>query len=59
MRLFTIITAGLVCLGMTMIAMATSVKITIEGAMETDLGSVAGQVIEAELEKWGARLDGM
>ena len=35
------------------IAMATSAKITIERAVETTLGSVAGQVIEAKLEKRG------
>jgi len=35
------------------IAMATSAKITIEGAMKTALASIVGQVIEAELEKKG------
>ena len=35
------------------ISMATSAKITIEGAVETALGTVAGQVIVAELEKRG------
>lgn len=35
------------------LAMATSAKITIEGAVETALGAVAGQVIVAELEKRG------
>jgi hypothetical protein len=35
------------------IAMAASAKITIERAVETALGSMAGQVIEAELEKRG------
>lgn len=35
------------------IAMATSAKITIEAAVESALGRVAGQVIEAELEKRG------
>lgn len=38
------------------IAMATSAKITIEGAMETALGSIAGQVIVAELEKRGDKV---
>ncbi len=37
--------------GVEVIAMATSAKITIEGSVETALGSIAGQVIEAELEK--------
>jgi uncharacterized membrane protein YkoI len=35
------------------IDMATSAKITIERAVETALGSIAGQVIEAELAKRG------
>ena len=35
------------------IAMATSAKITIERAVETALGNIAGQVIEAELAKRG------
>lgn len=39
--------------GAEVIAMATSTKITIEGAVETALGSIAGQVIEAELERKG------
>jgi len=39
--------------GVEVIAMATSAKITIEGAVETALGSIAGQVIEAELERKG------
>jgi uncharacterized membrane protein YkoI len=39
--------------GVEVIAMATSAKITIEGAGETTLGSIAGQVIEAKLEKRG------
>lgn len=39
--------------GVEVIAMATSAKITIEGAVETTLGSIAGQVIEAKLEKRG------
>jgi len=42
--------------GVEVIAMATSAKITIEGAVETALGSIAGQAIEAELEKRGTRL---
>ncbi len=37
--------------GVEVIAMATSAKIPIEGAAETALGSIAGQVIEAKLEK--------
>jgi uncharacterized membrane protein YkoI len=39
--------------GVEVIAIATSAKITIEGAVETALESIAGQVIEAELEKRG------
>jgi hypothetical protein len=39
--------------GVEVIGMAASAKITIEGAVETALGSMAGQVIEAELEKRG------
>jgi uncharacterized membrane protein YkoI len=39
--------------GVEVIAMATSAKITIEGAVETTLGNIAGQVIEAKLEKRG------
>ncbi|MGE0469969.1 MAG: hypothetical protein Nkreftii_002851 [Candidatus Nitrospira kreftii] len=35
------------------IAMATSAKTTIEGAVTTALGSIAGQTIKAELEKRG------
>src|SRR3569832_1072175 len=35
------------------IALATSAKITIAGAAETALGDIAGQVIEAELQKRG------
>lgn len=38
------------------IAMANSVKITIEGAAETALGNIGGQVIEAELEKSGGTI---
>lgn len=38
------------------IAMATSVKITIAGAAETALGHIAGQVIEAELQKRGGTI---
>lgn len=38
------------------IALANSAKITIEGAAGTALGSVAGQVIEAELEKRGGTI---
>ena len=41
--------------GVEVIAMATSAKITIEGAVETTLGSIAGQVIEAKLEKRGEK----
>lgn len=37
--------------GVEVIAMTTSAKITIEGAVEKALGSIAGQVIEAKLEK--------
>jgi len=37
------------------IAMATSTKITIEGAVEKALGSIVGQVIGAELEKRGEK----
>lgn len=37
--------------GVEVVAMATSAKITIQGAMETALGNVAGQLIKAELEK--------
>jgi uncharacterized membrane protein YkoI len=39
--------------GVEVIAMATSAKITIEGAVEATSGSIAGQVIEAKLEKRG------
>ena len=35
------------------VAIAASAKITIEEAVEAALGSIAGQVIEAELEKRG------
>ena len=35
------------------IAMATSAQITVERAVETALGSIAGQVIEAKLAKRG------
>jgi hypothetical protein len=35
------------------VAMAASAKVTIEGAVGTALGSIAGQVIEAELERRG------
>ena len=38
---------------MEVISMTTSAKIAIEGAVETALGTVAGQVIGAELEKRG------
>lgn len=41
------------------IAMATSTKITIGGAVETALASTAGQAIQAELEKRGRRPYGM
>ncbi|MDF0677436.1 MAG: PepSY domain-containing protein [Nitrospira sp.] len=37
------------------IAMATSTKITIGGAVETALASTAGQAIQAELEKRGEK----
>lgn len=37
------------------IAMATSTKITIEGAVEKALESIVGQVIGAELEKRGEK----
>lgn len=33
--------------------MAASAKVTIEGAVESALGSIAGQVVEAGLEKRG------
>jgi hypothetical protein len=39
--------------GVEVIAMGASSKITIDGAVETTLGSLAGQVIEAGLEKRG------
>ncbi len=39
--------------GVEVIAMATSAKVTIEGAVETALGSLPGQVIVAELKKRG------
>jgi hypothetical protein len=39
--------------GVEVIAMGVSSKITIERAVETTLGSLAGQVIEAGLEKRG------
>lgn len=39
--------------GATVIVMATSAKITIEGAVESALGSVVGQIIKAELEERG------
>lgn len=39
--------------GVEVISMATSAKITIVGAVETALGSIAGQVIVAELERRG------
>ncbi len=35
------------------IALATSTKVTVDGAVETALGAMAGQVIEAKLEKRG------
>jgi hypothetical protein len=35
------------------VAMATSAKTTIEGAVTTALGSIAGQTIKAELERRG------
>jgi len=38
------------------IAMATSTKIGLEGAMKAALGSVAGQVVEARLEKNGDKI---
>jgi|APDOM4702015191_1054821.scaffolds.fasta_scaffold471062_1 hypothetical protein len=38
------------------IAMATSAKIGLEGAMKAALGSVAGQVVEARLEKNGDKI---
>lgn len=40
---------------MEVVAMVASAKVTIEGAVEAALGSIAGQVIEAELEKWGEK----
>jgi Peptidase propeptide and YPEB domain len=39
--------------GAEVIALATSTKITVDGAVETALGTMAGQVIEAKLEKRG------
>ena len=36
-----------------MVAIAASAKVTIEGAVEVALGSIAGQVVEAGLEKRG------
>ena len=39
--------------GTEVIAMATSTKITVDGAVETALGTMAGQVVEAKLEKRG------
>ncbi|MDH4304653.1 MAG: PepSY domain-containing protein, partial [Nitrospira sp.] len=39
--------------GTEVIAMATSTKITVGGAVETALGKTAGQVIEAKLDKRG------
>lgn len=39
--------------GLEVIALGASSKITIEGAVETTLGSIAGRVIEAGLEKRG------
>ena len=37
------------------IALATSTKVTVDGAVETALGAMAGEVIEAKLEKRGAK----
>ena len=39
--------------GAEVIALATSTKITVDGAVETALGTMAGQVVEAKLEKRG------
>lgn len=39
--------------GTEVIALATSTKITVDGAVETALRKMAGQVIEAKLEKRG------
>jgi Peptidase propeptide and YPEB domain len=39
--------------GAEVIALATSTRITVDGAVETALGTMAGQVIEAKLEKRG------
>lgn len=38
---------------MEVVAMAASAKVTIEGAVAAALGSIAGQVVEAGLEKRG------
>lgn len=42
--------------GREVIAMATSTKITMGGAVETALASTAGQAIQAELEKRGDKI---
>ncbi len=39
--------------GAEVIALATSTKITVDGAVATALGTMAGQVVEAKLEKRG------
>jgi hypothetical protein len=39
--------------GAEVIALATSTKITVDGAVVTALGTMAGQVVEAKLEKRG------
>ncbi len=39
--------------GAEVITLATSTKITVDGAVETALGTMAGQVVEAKLEKRG------
>jgi hypothetical protein len=39
--------------GAEVIALATSTKITVDGAVEAALGTMAGQVVEAKLEKRG------
>lgn len=39
--------------GAEVIALATSTKITVDGAVETALGTMAGQVVEAKLERRG------
>ncbi|MBK9305695.1 MAG: hypothetical protein IPM58_01055 [Nitrospira sp.] len=45
--------------GVEVTTMATSARITIAGAVETALGSIAGQALEARLEKRGTRPCGM